>query len=154
MQDSTCKIRKSQWRGRYHDKFERYLESGIENKKSEKKKEEKKGWKEEENKERRKVKDDFEVFLWASWRMRVSLMHRIIGSLDCITLCPYFSSHSCRVFKLQSSVTESSYLILTVISVESSLIAFTKETELVKEPRGQRKWNAFKEQKKVWVTGA
>lgn len=38
MQDSTCKIRKSQWRGRYHDKFERYLESGIENKKSEKKK--------------------------------------------------------------------------------------------------------------------
>lgn len=41
MQDSTCKIRKSQWRGRYHDKFERYLESGIENKKSEKKKKKK-----------------------------------------------------------------------------------------------------------------
>lgn len=45
MQDSTCKIRKSQWRGRYHDKFERYLESGIENKKSEKKKRRKEGMK-------------------------------------------------------------------------------------------------------------
>lgn len=45
MQDSTCKIRKSQWRGRYHDKFERYLESEIENKKSEKKKRRKEGMK-------------------------------------------------------------------------------------------------------------
>ena len=80
--------------------------------------------------------------------MRTPLKHRMIGSLDLVLqFALIFHLTVAERFQF-TKFTKSSHLILTVISVESSLIALTKETEFVKEPRGKRKCNTFKEARK------
>ena len=71
------------------DRFERYLESGIEKRKQVKKegKEGREGGKKEEKKkeERKEGKRCIrmtEVFIWTFWRMRGPLKDRIVGRLD------------------------------------------------------------------------